>query len=383
MPKLNVSELIAAEWLSRLVQIPSVTPSQSKNREDISGEARIAAALAEWFRALGGEVVLDEVQPGRPNVYGIWRGTSSRWIGMDVHLDTVGVSQMTSDPFCGEIRSGKVFGRGSADTKASLAIALSLLEAMQAEKRTPEANLLIVGTADEEIGGAGAVGFAKWLRQQDFKLDQLLVGEPTLCKPIIGHKGETRLRFTIHGKAAHSSRPQLGENAIEAGAVLIDALVKENQRLGGIAPHPMLGNGTLTVTLIEGGSGLNVVPDTCKISIDRRTLPGEDPREVSKQISDLALAASPLPTTVEEISLLNAFYQPVHTPWIQELQELTGEEAGSAPYGTNAFAYEGLAKECVVMGPGSIDQAHSAEEWIEVSELRKMSDIIQKWWGFE
>src|SRR5215213_5719220 len=101
-----------AAWLKRLVNIPSVTPEQAGTRAGAPGEAQLAEALAGWFRDLGGDVHVEDVLPGRPNVYGIWRGTSERWAELDVHMDTVGVEQMAGDPFGGELRSGRVYGRG-------------------------------------------------------------------------------------------------------------------------------------------------------------------------------------------------------------------------------------------------------------------------------
>src|SRR4051794_7897584 len=119
-----------AEWLSRLVRIPSVNPAQAGPRALVPGEARIAASVEGWFREFRGQVERDEVAPGRENVYGVWRGRSDRWIAVDAHLDTVGVEQMEGDPFSGEIRDGRVYGRGAVDTKATLAVVLALLEAI-------------------------------------------------------------------------------------------------------------------------------------------------------------------------------------------------------------------------------------------------------------
>jgi acetylornithine deacetylase/succinyl-diaminopimelate desuccinylase-like protein len=118
-----------AAWLSRLVQVPSVSPDHPGTRAGVTGEAKLAEAVAGWFRDLGGEVYQEEVLPGRPNTYGIWRGRSDRWVAVDVHLDTVGVEQMVGDPFSGQVSDGRVYGRGAVDTKATLGVVLALLEA--------------------------------------------------------------------------------------------------------------------------------------------------------------------------------------------------------------------------------------------------------------
>src|SRR5580704_2103595 len=109
-----------ASWLSELVRIPSVTPAQAGPRAGLPGESRMASKISQWFVQFGGEVFIEDILPGRPSVYGIWRGSDPRWLAIDVHTDTVGVETMQGDPFDGRIDNGRVYGRGAADTKASL-----------------------------------------------------------------------------------------------------------------------------------------------------------------------------------------------------------------------------------------------------------------------
>jgi len=350
-------------------------------RAGVPGEANLATEVTRWFQEFGGDVHREDILPDRPNIYGIWRGRSDRWAAVDVHMDTVGVEQMKGDPFSGSINNGRVFGRGAVDTKATLAVVLALLEAMQQAGHTPEPNLLIAATMDEESSALGAPAFARWVRRQQFSLDQLAVAEPTLCGPVYGHKGVSRVEFQVQGKSTHSSQPELGQNAIMAAMDLIRALTEEHQRLLSIPPETALGPATLTVSLINGGSGINVVPDFCTVSIDRRTVAGEKPDEVAEAIHHLAQQACPLPVTMKTVLYVDAFYQSPDTPWLGQLTEWSGKEPTIVPYGTNAWAYGGLARECVVIGPGSIDQAHGDEEWVEISELKKLADIYSRWWG--
>ena len=370
-----------ATWLARLVNIPSVTPEQAGPRAGAPGEARMAAAVAGWFRELGGDVYVEDVLPGRPNVYGLWRGAGERWAALDVHMDTVGVEQMLGDPFSGELRDGRVYGRGAVDTKASLAVALALLEALHQSGRQPAANLLIAATADEETLALGAPAFAAWVRRRSIALDQLMVAEPTGCQPVHGHKGVVRLAFEIAGVPAHSSRPQLGQNAITAAAHLALALDAEHRRLAAAPPSSALGAPTLTVTLIGGGRGLNVVPDACSLSLDRRVVADERADAVVAALSELAQRACPLPVTMQQMVAVDAFLQAADTPWLQQLAEWSGQPPTIAPYGTNAYAYGGLARECVVLGPGSFDQAHGVEEWVDLAELTKLAALYARWWG--
>jgi acetylornithine deacetylase/succinyl-diaminopimelate desuccinylase-like protein len=380
-PRPTAMELAA--WLSRLVKISSVNPAQADGDDAISGEKRIATALSNWFRQFDGDVYLDEVLPNRPNVYAIWWGTSDLWRAVDIHIDTVGVKQMTEPPFSGEITENKVRGRGATDTKATLGILLAILEKLHQDKTRLGFNLLISATVDEEIGMAGAEGFARWLPKQGIVLNELLVAEPTLCQPAIGHMGDARMIFNVHGQAVHSSQPEQGKNAITAAAQLITALDAEHQRLQSLPPKPPLGYGKLTVTIVKGGSGLNVVPDSCKVSADRRTLPGENFAELKGNMLQLAEENCPLPITMEEMAPSNAFLQNADTPWVKSLACFTACEPITVPYGTNASRYAGLAEEIVILGPGSINQAHGAEEWIEISQLERMRDILLHWWGLD
>lgn len=372
-----------AEWLGRLVQIPSVTPAQAGPRAGEPGEAAIAQAIAQWFTDLGGTVHIDEVHPGRPSVYGIWRGASERWGAVDVHTDTVGVEQMSGAPFSGEVHQGRVWGRGAVDTKASLGVVLALLEHMQQKGLQPAQNLLIGATVDEEFGATGAPAFARWIREQAIPIDEMIVAEPTQCIPVYGHRGVARFRFTVHGEAAHSSQPDLGKNAIQAAAHIALAYAEEHIRLQSPEKLPALGVASLTVTEIHGGTGINVVPDECTVSIDRRVVDGEDAVAVIDKLVELAQAQTALPLEVTRLRELDAFLETPDSPWMERLAHWSGEQPVSAPYGTNAWAYIGIPNGCAVMGPGSIDQAHGAEEWVEVAELEKMARIYAQWWEIE
>ena len=367
-----------ANWLSRLIRIPSVSPAQAGPRAGVIGEAAIANQLAKWFQAFGAQVVLEEVLPNRPNVYAIWRSASDYWLGVEVHTDTVGVEQMYCDPFSGEIRDDRVYGRGAVDDKATLAIMLALLEEMHQTGQRPPKNLLIAATVDEEVGATGAPAGAAWLQGQGIMVDQMIIAEPTLCAPIHGHKGVVRLMFTVQGKAAHSSQPHLGQNAIVGAAAIVSAMHQEHERLQQLSPTP-LGNPMLTVTLIEGGTGINVVPDQCRISVDRRVVNGEDAQTVAATLQRIAEAASPLPVITTPLLVLDAFYQPLDSSFIRDMQHWSGRNAEVAPYGTNAWAYRDVMRECVVFGPGSIDQAHGAEEWVAVAELEKAAGVYRRW----
>jgi len=373
---------VLAEWVSRLVQIPSVTSSQAGPKAGRPGEEKIAQTLAGWFTAFGGQVELVEVEPGRPNVYAKWQGYSDRWVVVDVHTDTVGVEQMTDPPFDGRIEDGRVYGRGAVDTKATLGVLLALLEAMHSVGQKPAMNLLIAATVNEEAGFTGARSFAEWARAEKMVIDQLIVAEPTMCGPVFGHKGGARLEVEVIGLPAHTSQPHLGKNAITAAAQLILAMEAEHQRLQTLTPENPVGLPTITVSRIQGGTGSNVVPDRCLLSIGRRNVPGEDPEIVLSHLLELAKKSCPLPLEVKQARSVGGFLQSPETTWVKQLIAWSGQEPSVVPYGSHALVYAGLSKEMIVLGPGSIDQAHGQSEWVEIAELEKAASIYSRWLGW-
>lgn len=214
------------------------------------------------------------------------------------------------------------------------------------------------------------------------QINQLLVAEPTLCAPVFTTWGTIGGKFHIHGTAVHSSRPEQGANAITAASILIQALAQEHERLYTQSPAiSVVGNPTLTVTMISGGEATNVVPSECTLTIDRRVVPGENLQYIQAHLQKVAEANCLLPVTVEITHAVDPFYQNPDTPWIRQLSVWSGKEVETAPYGTNARAYNGLADECVIFGPGSIEQAHRDVEWVAISELEKALAIYLRWWG--
>jgi acetylornithine deacetylase/succinyl-diaminopimelate desuccinylase-like protein len=143
----------------------------------------------------------------------------------------------------------------------------------------------------------------------------------------------------------------------------------------------MLGHATLTSTIIHGGTGNNVVPDRCTLFIDRRLVDGEEPGDVIDQLFAIAQEEATLPVEIARQLEINAFLQPPDSPFVKLMATWSASTPYVAPYGTNAWAYRDLPCETVVIGPGSIDQAHGALEWVELAELEKISQIYARWWG--
>ena len=389
---MDVSSARLAESVAELVRIPSVNPLHAgpvSDRHGSDGERALAEHLAARFDALGAsEVVLHDIADDRPNVYGFFPGRTERLVVLDVHTDTVTVEHMTDPPFDGRIEDGRVWGRGALDTKASLGVITALLESWQERGLRPEPTLLVVGSIAEESGGMiGAIHFRRWADDRGLEVDQMIVSEPTQLAPIHGHKGGVSLQITALGASAHSSLPHLGRNAIEAMAPVIVAMQREHERLQTLEPVSELGNGTLSVTMIEGGTGSNVIPDACTIAVSRRIVPGEDAQREYDDLAALAVEACPLPVRVE--SMLepgpdgrvgaDAFYQSPDSSLVGDLAAWAGTVPAVAPFGTNALYYSGFARELAVFGPGPIDAAHQATESVGIDDLVSTADVLTRW----
>ena len=372
-----------AERVAELVQIPSVNPLQAGPISGDDGERSISSWLADRADALGADVTVDEVIDGRCNVYARFEGNTDHAVTVDVHLDTVGVEHMQGDPFDGRIEDGRVYGRGSVDTKATLAIVLFVMEEILSEGGRPLPTVNLVGTVSEEMGGLiGAERYRDWLIERGQKVDQLVVAEPTMCAPVHGHKGGVGLEVLVHGHAAHSSKPELGANALSAGARIVVAVDREQARLAAQTALTAVGNGTVSVTELQSGLARNIIPDACELYVGRRIAPGEDVKEVQDALYDLIRdAASPLEASIETAygEGSAAFYQDPTSPLVLDLARLADQEATTAEFGTNALKYGPIADECVVFGPGSIDQAHQAIEWVDIAQLERAVDIYRAW----
>lgn len=378
-----------AQLLSELVAVNSVNPDHAGPKSGPGGEGPLAHWIAERSRGLGAEVTLDEVLPDRPNVYCLFRqpdspnGDERSTVCVDVHLDTVGVEHMTDDPFHGRIDGGRVYGRGSVDTKATFAVVLEMMESLEREGRTLACDVLLVGSVGEEVGGfPGAFALHERFQNDDFSPGQIIVAEPTMCAPVYGHKGGLGLEVTIRGTAAHSSKPHLGQNAVIAGSRVVAALTAEHERLtAGDAPTEV-GTGTLAVTEMAGGLARNIIPDSCQIFGDRRVAPGEDVETMFDGLRQLvAEAAAPLDVEVAMSydRVMPGFYRPADSELIRSLVQLSGQRADIASFGTNALAYNSLDADIVVFGPGSIDQAHKAVEWVDIDQLDIAAAVYRKW----
>ena len=359
----TVEEITAA-----LVRIPSVNPDGGDPGTTHTCEADCAKWVAEFLRDCGAEVGLREVLPGRPNVIGRFpsKKTGAPRILFAPHLDTVSVAGMTIDPFGGEIRDGRIWGRGASDTKGPMASMLWALREARGFLADLPYEIWFAGLVGEEAGQHGAKALAE---QEQF--DFVMAGEPTSLDVVHAHKGSCWLNLKARGRAVHASRPEEGDNAIYKIADAIDCLRRE------VAPKlcektdPVLGASTFSVGTISGGSKVNIVPDSCECSVDIRFIPGVVtalvPEILQARVPDLEIAlrrSEPLWT------------DPKH-PLIKILGSLGSRPVG-APWFCDAAVFAAKGCPAIAIGPGSIDQAHTADEFIAVEDLRRGGEFFLK-----
>lgn len=303
------------------------------------------------------------------------------WLMFESHLDTVSVEGMTIDPFAAEIRDGKLWGRGSCDTKGTGAAMLWALKQYAASNNQPS-NIVIAYTIDEEISMQGVAALSKEWSNLGFSPRGVIVGEPTLLQPVTAHNGVVRFAVTTHGRAAHSSDPSKGRSAIADMVRVIDAI--ESQYIAKLdARHPMTGKAQCSINLITGGSQINIIPATCRIDADRRVAPGENPDLVMPQINEvLALAAK---TTVglnakAEFLFAAPPLEPTHNATLLAhiQQALAPFKLDLTPqgkaYATDAGELSSHNIPAVVIGPGDMAMAHTKDEHIAIDQLHRGVD---------
>ncbi len=362
--------LKVAPLLAELIALPSVNNAFMPSRHPHAGEGRVAEYLAALGAKAGLGIEFQKVLPGRPNVLMRLRpaGKVKQTILLAPHLDTVNVvSAAQLNPVK---RGGRIYGRGACDTKGSVAVMFAALCDLAGTKQRPrETEIIFVGLVDEESGQSGS----RYLAENGFSADLAIVGEPTQLAVATAHKGSVWVEVETRGRAAHGATPWFGDNAVHAMARVVDALETDYAAQLRKKRHPLLGHGTVNVGTIHGGTQANIVPDRCLISVDRRTLPGESEahtrralgaflkaRELNAKVSTVKLQPCPALETSERLPLVKQFLNSI------------GQKRGvGLHYFCDAAVLAGGGIPSVVFGPGDIAQAHTADEWIAISQLER------------
>jgi acetylornithine deacetylase len=371
----------AIRYLREYVAIPSVNPMRRTDLDPaITGERRYAEHVCSQLRRLGldCELVGD---PERPSVIAHARVAGAReTLAIASHLDTVPVDGMTIDPFDPRVEGGRVFGRGACDTKGGMAALVCALERVLRDG-TLRRNVIAIGEADEEAGSTGANAVLAHLA--DRRPDWAIATEPTELRVVTAHKGIVRAGVVARGVAVHSSDPSRGRNAIVAlarAALSIDAL---GRALAG-RPDPRLGPPTLSIGVMSGGSAANIVPDQASLIVDRRLTPGETEASVRAEIEDAIRKSGAEQVAIDwcRTEKPGLSIPDDHASLRACQRALAAAGLPTAPaiaaFGTDAGVFASAGLPSVVLGPGSVEQAHTADEWVEVSQVEKMVEVLER-----
>lgn len=363
--------------LADLVAVPSMNPMGRQRDGRQYSEKELAEFLAVYLRKNGIDVELYDVFSGRPNVTAFVDVKAAETLLLEAHLDTVHADNMTIDPFSPVVRDGKLYGRGSCDTKGSLAAFCQSVISLLQQGRKLQLNVLLLFVSDEEYRFSGASAAVKRGLHASFGIS----GEPTGLSIVRAHKGVTRWRIRTKGVAAHGAYPQRGKNAIYLMAPVIERLEQHAMALLSSQPNPLLGPPSLNIGVIEGGQVVNVVPDRCWIEIDRRSIPGETTESILLPVKELI---KDLPGVEFEPPFLSVsgMEVPVDAPVVKRLSAAAEKVLGTArvevvPYATDAGVYNRAGIPTVVFGPGDVAQAHTEDEFIDLKDLDRAFRILQ------
>jgi acetylornithine deacetylase ArgE len=347
-------------------------------------EEECARFIGDYLQDLhveGAEVQLDRFEEGRANLVARF-GPATPGLLLGGHIDVVpagGDSAWSSPPFEGEVRGGRLYGRGSADMKSALAAILKAVE-LKARERLGR-GLLFVATAGEEVGfeGLKSLYARRVLPERAAKFGVL--GEPTGLRPVRAHKGLADFRITVTGRSGHASRPELGVNAIEKGAAIVESLSRWRRSVANDRDSD-LGPTIATATVISGGTKSNVIPGRCELIVDSRWIPKHGTAFVERGLKSMvASLRKGDPTVRAKVELMYdspSLKLPKDHPLVRLAESASGWRSEVMPYGTEAALYAQHGLPSLVLGPGRLTQAHVVDEYVSVAEVVKAQAIYTK-----
>lgn len=369
-----------ARLLADLVRLPSVNPMGRDLPAEIALEHRVTAYLESYLRGLDVPVERYEAAPGRANLVARLERGAAKTLLLEVHQDTVPVDAMTVEPFGAKVENGRLYGRGACDVKGGMAAMLHAFTRLVREKPA-SANVILACTVDEEHTSMGV----RELARRGIHADLAIVAEPTRLNIVHAHKGVARWYIQAPGRSCHSSRPEQGINAIYRMGRLLGGIERFADSLSKQKTDPLLGTATLSVGRIDGGTSVNTVPDRCRIDIDRRLLPGEDPAAAPEELNAFLRGAGlDFPWDTSALYVHMPALSPINsTGAIEQLGQMIRPvkpdfTVHPVPFGTDAPWIAGLGIPTVIFGPGDIAQAHTCDEWIDLAEIDQAADILYR-----
>ncbi len=358
-----------------LIRFPNTNPP--------ADDQAIAAYLYNYMNDFGLQTQLQPVSDGVVNVIGRWEGDfGGPTLLLNGHMDVVPEGEdWTVDPFGGVIKDGWLYGRGAVDMKANLAALVMAVRVLKRSNFPLKGTILLTASSDEEVAQIGT----RAMIAGGLKADYGLVAEPSQLNPMILHKGRRLFEIQAHGISAHSALPQLGVNAVEHIHQFITMILAEPM-VPVVAGAASLDNPSFTITSLHGGKAVNAVPDFCRMTIDYRYLPQQNPDEVTRrlrQLVDRANASIPRADLRMQILIDTPGLDcPADMPLISSLQEAVRENRGtdidikSFPATSDAGFFQNAGIPTVIFGAGDLQFAHKPDERIEIADLVSLTEMI-------
>ncbi|MEN6625653.1 MAG: M20/M25/M40 family metallo-hydrolase [Candidatus Sumerlaeia bacterium] len=373
------------QTLSELVRINSVNPGFDG---PAGGEAGVLAWAEGFLREAGLNPRVEDAVPGRPNLRVRIEGeTAGPALMFETHIDTVSVAGMTISPFAPKVEGGRLLGRGSTDAKGQAASLMHAIVAWAKSGRRPPRPVELVLACDEENGFRGATA----LVNSKPDVAGIVIAEPTDLRVVAAHKGIVRWCIDIEGKAAHAAKPHLGVNAITAMSMLVDEIETHYTPMLKQRRAPLLEPPTINIAMIQGGVQFNLVAPSCRLSLERRMIPGETVESVMKEFDELLARAGKRyggfrARQLEPNMIAGTMFTDANEPLVRAAGKVAAEFGVPADpigvdYGTDACALAALGVPIVIVGVGSIDQAHTADEFLEIEQLNAGAKYFTKLMG--
>jgi acetylornithine deacetylase len=382
----QIADPASLPWIKKLVSFDTVSRNPNMG---------LIETVRDELRAAGIESTLTTDSSGKwANLFATvpaHDGATNGGIVLSGHTDVVPVDGQNwdSDPFKPEIRDGLLYGRGTADMKGFIGASLTMLPAMQAAKLAKPIHFAL--SFDEEVGCAGAPLMIAELQKRGLAPDGCIVGEPTSMRPVIAHKGINVYNCCVRGFAAHSSLTPKGLNAIEYAARLICFIrdVADEFRANGPFDEQYdVPFTTAQTSTIKGGNAINTVPAECNFAFEFRNLPTLDPEPIVKRIETYAretllpkmrkehAAAAIEISRMASAPGLDASEQAAISQLVRALT--ANQEKRKVAYGTEAGLFEAAGVPSIVCGPGNIEQAHKANEYVSLEQLAACEAFLAK-----